>query len=111
MFGAFKLGQELGVGVADDDTKQGLGNWQEEYNEAKERYAKDGLNTEILNIELGVCNAPPDFISNREEMIRKIVKNKATTYSGHIFKYIQTSMANVPYLLEVTQVQVEEEGK
>ena len=54
MFGAFKLGQELGVGVADDDTKQGLGNWQEEYNEAKKRCTKVGLNTEILDINLGV---------------------------------------------------------
>ena len=74
--------QELGFGKADDDTKQELGNLEEEYNEAKERCVKVGLNRDILDIELGVCNNPSDIISNREALIKNIINNKSITSSG-----------------------------
>ena len=53
----FKVKQELGVGRVDDDKYQELGNQKEEYNKDKERCRKVGLNTEILDIKLGVCNS------------------------------------------------------
>ena len=84
----FKVRQELGFGKADDDTKQELGNWEEEYNEAKERCVKVGLNRDILDIELDVCNNPSDIISNREALIKKLINNKATTSSGIALKFI-----------------------
>ena len=54
---------------------------------------------EILDIELSVCNEPPDDISNKEALTNKIIKNKATTSSGSAFKIIGTTMANGPALL------------
>ena len=107
----FKVRQELGVGRANDDTNQELGNWQEEYNEAKERCAKFGLNMDILDIELSVCNNPPDIIANREALIKKLIKNKATKSSGCAFKLIETTMANGPDLVETTWIKVEDEAK
>ena len=82
--------------------------WQEEYNEAKERCRKVGLNTEILDIKLGVCNESHDVIVNRETLIKKLGKNKATTSAGLAFKLIVKTMTNGPDLLESTRVQVEE---
>ena len=102
---------ELGVGRADDETNQELGDCQEEYNEAKERFKKVGRNTDILDINLGVCNKLSGVIYNRETLDKKLVNNKATTSDGRAFKFIGTTMVNGPYLLEAKRVQVEEEAK
>ena len=73
--------------------------------------AKVGLNTEILDIDLGVCNKLPDFISNRKALIKNIVGKKVTTSTGHALKFIGTTMENVPDLPDATQVQFDEEAK
>ena len=66
---------------------------------------------DVLDIKLGVFNKLPDVVANRETLIKKLVKNKATTYYGRAFKFIGTTMENVPDLLETTRVQFEEEAK
>ena len=63
---------------------------------------KAGLYTEILNIKIGVYNKPPGVVDNRETLIKRLVKNKATTSSGSTFKFIGTTMENGPDLLEST---------
>ena len=66
-----------------------------------------GLNTEILDIKLGVYNEMPGVIAKREKLIKKLVKKKATIYDGRAFNFIVTTMANGPHLFESTRVQVE----
>ena len=52
-----------------------------------------------------------NVIANRETLIKKLVKNKASASAGRAFKFIGTAMLNGPDLLEAAQVQVEEEAK
>ena len=46
-----------------------------------------------------------------KKLIKKLVKNKATTSSGHKFKFIGKTMENGTDLLESTPVQVEDVAK
>ena len=70
---------------------------QEEYNEAKERCRRVALNMKILYMIISIFNEPPDVISERETLIKNLVKNKATTSSRNAFKVIGTAMSNGPY--------------
>ena len=43
---------------------------------------KVGINTDILDNELGVCNKTHDLIANREALINKLVKKKLQHLMG-----------------------------
>ena len=55
-------------------------------------YAKVGINTEILDIDIGIWNKPPSVIANREALIKNLAENKTTTSARNAFKFIGLTM-------------------